>query len=143
MEVKYKNNAKGEFVSDKQFNKWRDVKAKLHYLSKGPMINEGEVYWCAFGENIGAEINGKNRAFSRLVLVLKKLSAITFLGVPLTSKLHTGTWYVDFRFLGNDEVAVLSQIRVLSVNRLYDKMGEVDKVDLSKIREGFHRLYCE
>lgn len=126
----------------KRFDEWMDVKARLHYLPTGPMIREGEVYWCAFGENVATEINGKNRAFSRPVLVFKKLSTDTFVGIPLTSKEHHGTWYVSFEFLGNTETAVLSQIRSLSAHRLYGKMGEIDGVDMQKIRKGFRDLYC-
>lgn len=129
-------------MEDKNFSNWMNVKARLHCLSKGPMIKEGEVYWCALGENIATEINGKNKAFSRPVLIYKKFSTDSFLGIPLTSKQHEGTWYVPFVFLGKTETAVLSQARTMSAHRLYDRMGELDDVDMKKIQQGFHELFC-
>lgn len=36
---------------------------------------------------------------------------------------------------------VLSQIRVFSVTRLYEKMGEINGVDMNKIVAGFANLY--
>ena len=72
----------------------------MHNTGRLPAIKEGEIWWCAMGENIGVEINGKN------------------------------------------EIAVLAQVRVFSVSRLYSKMGRVDETDLARIKEGFRSLYC-
>ena len=43
---------------------------------------------------------------------------------------------------GKNEIAVLAQVRVFSVSRLYSKMGRVDETDLARIKEGFRSLYC-
>ncbi len=83
---------------EKRFDEWIDVKETLHNLQKVPKINEGDIWWCGMGENIGVEINGKNVAFSRPVFIFKKLSHFGFLGIPLTSKRHEGYWYVPFDF---------------------------------------------
>lgn len=93
------------------------------------------------GENVGVEINGKNELFSRPVLVLKKLSRFGFLGVPLTSQEHEGSWYVHFDFRGRMQTAVLAQAKVMSALRLYDKMGQLPMSDLELVREGFRALY--
>ena len=128
-------------MDGKRFDEWNGVKKSLHRLAKLPRISEGDVYWCGFGENVGVEINGKNSAFSRPVVVLWKLSRYSFLGVPLTSREHVGTWYVEFEFLRKEEYAVLSQVRTLSVSRLYSRIGRLSTDDLSKIRKGFLKLY--
>ncbi len=65
------------------------------------------------------------------------------MGVPLSSQMHDGTWYVKFKFKGKYEVAVFSQIKVFSVSRLYTKMGQIDKADMLRIKTGFHELYCK
>lgn len=130
-------------MEKKNFDEWNTIKKRMHAASNMPRIKEGEVYWCGCGENVGVEINGKNELFSRPVLILKKLSKYGFLGVPLTSKLHYGTWYVLFNFQGRRQVAVLSQQRTYSVARLYDRMGQVDDMDLARIKEGFKQSYCE
>jgi len=93
------------------------------------------------GENVGTEINGKGRYFARPILIYRKLGALQFLGVPLTTQEHTGTWYVNFRFQNKEQYAALNQIRVINVLRLQERMGTVDKLDFSKVRTGFHSLY--
>ncbi len=125
----------------KYFKNWIGVKSNLHYAGICRTVKEGEIWWCAVGENVGVEINGKNKEFSRPVLVLKKLSKYGFMGVPLTSQEHIGSWYVDFIFQDKKQVAVLAQARVISVFRLYKKMGTVPNSDLELVREGFKRLY--
>ena len=74
------------------------MKRELYESNNMPNIRDGEIFWCGFGENIGVEINGKNKMFSWPVLVLKKLSRFGFLGVPLTSQPHEGSWYASYVF---------------------------------------------
>lgn len=126
---------------EKYFDEWNIVKCTLHCLGKIPQISEGEIYWCGIGENIGVEINGKNAAFSRPVLIFRKLSRFGFVGIPLTSKEHNGSWYVSFEFKGRHETAILAQVRNFSVFRLYDKMGRIAENDMAKIRQAFIELY--
>lgn len=120
----------------KRFDEWNTEKRRLHNHGRQTGVKTGELWWCAVGENIGVEINGKGEVFTRPVLVLKKLSKFGFMGIPLTSQAHEGSWYVKFRFKGKDEYAVLAQLRNLSVKRLYRKMGEVDDTDMKRIRDG-------
>ena len=51
---------------DKHFREWIDVKEDIHFNNVSHTINEGEIWWCAVGENVGIEINGKSDAFARL-----------------------------------------------------------------------------
>ena len=96
-----------------------------------------------FCENVGVEINGKSEYFSRPVLVLKKLSRYGFMGIPITSQKHEGSWYVSFEFQNRTETAVLSQAKVFSISRLYSRIGQVPDTDLAKVREGFIYLYSK
>lgn len=127
--------------SEKRFKEWIEVKEAKHFENVSRTINEGEVWWCAVGENVGIEINGKSDTFARPVLILKKLSRQGFLGVPLTSQKHTGSWYAEFEFKDKRQYAALCQIRVLSTSRLYKKMGMVPKSDLEIVQNGFRKLY--
>lgn len=129
--------------NEKRFDEWMGLKSNLHNVGRVPAIKECEVWWCALGENVGVEINGKNGVFSRPVLVLKKLSRYGFMGIPLTSQIHEGGWYVPFVFRDKTSVAVLSQARVVSVSRLYDRMGTLPDTDFVLVKEGFRKLYCE
>ena len=125
----------------KNFDDWIDLKKKLHYNAKKPRILEGEIWWCSFGENVGVEINGKSARFTRPVLIMKKLSGLGFMGIPLTSQSKTGSWYAKFVFLGKDEYAALCQARVMSVSRLHSRIGRVPESDLEKVKDAFIRLY--
>ena len=124
----------------KHFRGWIKLKAKLHFSRRICAIKDGDVWWCAVGENVGTEINGKSETFARPVLVLRKLSKYNFIGVPLTSKNHNGSWYVSFSFKNRKQTAVLSQIRNFSVSRLYNKMGVVPKTDLDLVKRGLINL---
>lgn len=99
--------------NEKDFKGWIKLKIKLHLTGHICAIKDGDVWWCAVGENIGTEINGKNQTYTRPVLVLKKLSRYNFIGIPLTSKAHIGSWYINFVFQNKVQTAVLSQIRIL------------------------------
>ncbi len=128
-------------MDDKRFTEWIGLKTKLHRIGRLPVIKEGEIWWCAIGENIGVEINGKSKVFSRPVLVFKKFGRCSFMGIPLTSKSHEGTWYASFVFQGKAECAVLSQARVISVSRLYSRIGELSDSDYNLVLNKFLNLY--
>lgn len=89
--------------NSKKFDEWNLEKSKIHYSNPIRTITEGEIWWCALGENVGVEINGKNNLFSRPIIILRKFSKLSFFGIPLTSKSHDGSWYVYFRFQGKDQ----------------------------------------
>lgn len=127
---------------DKYFDEWNVVKKIRHDSSRTPVIKEGEIWWCAMGENIGIEINGKHKRFSRPILILKKLSRFGFMGIPFTSQEHEGDWYASFVFRDKKQIAVLAQARVMSVSRLYEKMGDTTKGDFRQVKEAFAKLYC-
>ncbi len=127
-------------MEEKRFDEWMTVKEGLHNSNRLRSIKEGEVWWCGFGENVGAEINGKNDYFARPVVILRKLSRCNFIGIPLTSKRHEGTWYVSFVLNRREQVAVVAQIRNLSVARLYRKIGELPDADFDIIKDGLREL---
>ena len=124
---------------------WNIIKEDFHFTpeKKLQLVRNGEVWWAGVGENVGVEINGKSKYFSRPVLVLKKLSRFGFMGVPLTSQPHEGSWYVSFEFQDRIETAVLAQAKVFSVARLYGRIGQVPDTDLEKVRAGFIKLYSK
>lgn len=124
-----------------QFKIWIGLKESLHNMGRLRTIHEGDIWWCAMGENIGIEINGKNEVFSCSVLVFKRLSRYGFMDIPLTSQHHIGNWYVPFVFKDRLEVAVLAQARVMSVARLYKRMGTIPDSDFETVRQGFAKLY--
>jgi len=126
----------------KRFFEWIKLKERLHFKEhKPPLFKEGEIWWCAIGENVGIEVNGKGEAFSRPVFVYKKLSKDGFLGIPLSTIIKVGTWYVEVSFKEKKIVANLAQCRIVSFHRMYEKMGALDAHDIEKIKIGFLSLY--
>ena len=119
----------------KHFTEWIGLKEKLHFGNSAPRISEGDIWWCSCGENVGIEINGKSKLFSRPVFVYKKLGHLGFIGIPLTSQSKSGSWYVKIDFQGKNQTAVLSQIRTFSISRLSSRMVELDLSDIQKIKK--------
>lgn len=125
---------------NKDFDGWIELKKKIHAKKTVRSINNGDIWWCRIGENVGSEICGKGKDFLRPVLIVNKLSKQNFIGVPLTSKKHTGSWYVEFLFDNKKEYAIVSQVENISVYRLFYKMGEVPKSDLKLVLKGLIKL---
>ena len=100
------------------------------------IINEGQVYWCSLGENIGFEQNGKGEYFQRPVLVFKKFNNSMFWGVPMSTKIKDKNRYYTKVLLKNiEQSALISQLRVLDSKRLYQYIGYVSKNDFMRIQE--------
>ncbi|MBR2659329.1 type II toxin-antitoxin system PemK/MazF family toxin [Candidatus Saccharibacteria bacterium] len=127
----------------KRFYEWIKVKKSLHESSIQKCVKEGEVWWCGMGENVGVEINGKNEEFSRPILVFKKFGKYEFMGIPLSTKYHKGSWYVTYNFQGKKRTAVLCQAKTISVKRLYKRIGQLDEKDMLAIGNGFYKLLFE
>ncbi|MBQ8992356.1 type II toxin-antitoxin system PemK/MazF family toxin [Candidatus Saccharibacteria bacterium] len=119
---------------------WTTTKNQLRKRARVTGIKEGEIWWCAVGENIGVEINGKNSIFERPVLVFSKISRLGFVGIPLTSQKKEGDWYLHFKNQGKDEYAALTQIRFFSVHRVYRRLGQIDDEDYSRIAQGLSKV---
>lgn len=126
----------------KRFLEWITKKEKLHDAAhRPPLVSESEIWWASVGENIGSEINGKSRLFSRPVVIFKKLAHGFYLVVPTTTQTKTGSWFVPFRQGDTDMTACLHQVRSIDYRRLSSRLGKLDDHDFSRIRAGFTRLY--
>lgn len=128
----------------KRFLEWIAFKEKLHsILHKAPFVSEGEVWWASLGENIGFEINGKSKDFTRPVLIFRKLSSGFYFVIPLTTQAHKGTWYVNYKQRGVEITACLHQARSIDFRRLHGRLGELDQTDFQLVRDSFQRLYLK
>jgi mRNA-degrading endonuclease toxin of MazEF toxin-antitoxin module len=126
----------------KRFLEWIQLKEKLHQVRKGPPpVVEGDLWWISFGENIGAEINGKSGLFSRPGLILKKLSREFYLVAPSTTRPKTGSWFYKVSHKGVDMHFCLHQIRTIDYRRISNRLGMVSDEDLERIKTAFWNLY--
>ncbi|MEK7481052.1 MAG: type II toxin-antitoxin system PemK/MazF family toxin [Patescibacteria group bacterium] len=126
----------------KQFFEWIKIKEKLHNTdAEPPLVKERDLWWVSFGENIGSEMNGKSKLFSRPGLVIKKLSRGFYLIAPTTSQKKEGTWYVPMRQEGKDMFVCLHQVRTIDYRRLSTRLGVADEEDFRRVKEAFQKLY--
>ena len=124
-----------------EFDGWNIVKKDLELHGRCPKISEGQIWWSGVGRNVGTELNGKNSRYSRPVIIYKKICGNKFMAIPLSSKIHEGSWYVPFDFGGKHQVAVICDAKTLSVKRLYRMMGTLSVADYKKIHNGFLELF--
>jgi mRNA-degrading endonuclease toxin of MazEF toxin-antitoxin module len=130
---------------------WSVIKLKIDLNQKSPLyVSEGQVWWCQIGQNLGVEINGRNKkditkkVFFRAVLVFKKYNKNQGLIIPLTESLKVGRFYANFKFQGSDSTALLSQARTIDFKRLSSEnnkpIGRIDEKDYKIILENFIKL---
>ena len=126
----------------KRFFEWIGMKERLHDGAYAPpLVSEREIWWVSIGENVGSEINGKSRLFSRPVIIFKKLSHGFYFVIPTTTQNRTGTWYVSFRQQDKEMIACLHQARSIDYRRLSSRLGTLDDQDFERVNKGFHALY--
>jgi len=126
---------------EKRFNQWNELKQSLNAKDKIMHIKQGEIYFISIGQNIGFETYGKDKLFLRPVLVYKKLSKYSFIGIPLTSKVKEGSYFFNFQYKQEKEsTALLSQVRSFDTKRIAYYSGNIKNSDFSKLKEKLIRL---
>ena len=92
-------------------------------------------------ENVGAEINGKDKLFSKPVLIFRKLLHGFYFVIPITSQAKSGTWYVSFKIKDKEMCACLHKVRSIDYRRLSNRLGELEESDYEKIKISLKNLY--
>lgn len=117
-----------------KYDNWNLKKQDLQFNNNDTdkiLFNEGEIWWCSLGINIGNESFGKGKNFYRPVLIIKKLSNDLCVVLPVTSKKKVGSWFYNMNFHDKDQCIMLYQIRTIHIKRLNKRMGQItDKVML-------------
>jgi mRNA-degrading endonuclease toxin of MazEF toxin-antitoxin module len=123
----------------KDFNNWNRVKKNIDHGNR-LKVKVGEGFWCYLGLNIGTEQNGDEKYFRRPVIILKKYSGKTVLIAPLTTKLHSGSWYLNVKFNNILQQVVLNQIKPIDTKRLIKSMGQISDKEVDRIIISFFEL---
>lgn len=118
----------------RDFRQWHTVKQRLDSSQNPPTFNEREIWWCSVGLNVGYEIFGKDEIFTRPVLVVRKFSPYTFLGVPMTTGQRTGYFRYPYSVKGRDGFLLFDQTRTYDSRRLADMILKVHPNDFEKIK---------
>lgn len=124
----------------KDFDGWNVLKQKLDVAHKPPLFNEREIWWCSVGVNVGFEVYGKGFIYSRPVLVIKKLSRHSFLGIPLTSKRKDKPYHYPISFAGVEGSALIGQIRMMDNKRLSEVMGTLGRKQFEAVRTAVREM---
>lgn len=119
------------------YDSWNMVKKSLEQKDKPLYFRQGQIWWCNIGKNLGVEIYGKGKTFSRPVLVFKKLSTNSFLGIPLTTKIKNGARFKVIKHKGRKISLIFGQIRALDIKRLTNQIGEIDDEDFRQTKKAF------
>ena len=130
--------------TDYDFDRWNEVKKMTNAIHDVTHIffREQEIWWCYLGTNVGYEEDGKGDKSLRPVLVLRKFSPHTFVGLPLTTSNRKHAYLVhcdanDKRF----RQAIISQLRVIDIRRLHEKITFVGRESFSVIRKAVRELF--
>ncbi len=117
----------------KHFLEWIHDKISIDKKDRCLQIKQSEVYWCALGENVGDEENGKGGKFRRPVLIFKKFNNNIFWGIPMTTKNKDNKYYIKILLRDVEQSVIISQLRVLDTKRLDSKIGYISKLDFIKV----------
>jgi mRNA interferase MazF len=125
----------------KDFDSWNEQKKQANNRKEAPFCHDREVWWCALGVNVGSEQDGSGDGYRRPVLVLKGLSTVTCLVIPLT----TSTRHHPLRpsvgtIEGKDAHALISQMRVVDTKRLVRKVGYLERTIFEEIRKAVREM---
>jgi mRNA interferase MazF len=116
------------------YDSWNEKKKNIKTVNI--LFRERDIWWCKLGKNIGQEQDGSGDNFSRPVLILKKLDSKTCIILPITTQENTGSWFFELNNINNKKNwAILNQIRLISVNRLYYYIGYINQEDFIKIKK--------
>ena len=72
----------------------------------------------------------------------RKYDKYSFLGLPLSTKSKTGSWYASIIFGGQNQIVALVQGRVFDYRRLKEKMGELGEHESEKVQTLYFALHA-
>lgn len=125
---------------EKNFDQWNTEKQKLETKTQKYLFKNGDVWWMSIGINIGSESCGKGKTSRRPVLVLRKLSSNSFIGLPLTTKEKQGSWFCDITIDSQVQHVLLYQIRMFHTSRFQRRLTTLDDGDFNRVKEKLEAL---
>jgi len=122
-------------INQNIFDKWNTLKQKINQ-KETIKFRQGEIYFMSVGHNVGQEVYGHSDLFLRPVLVYRKLTHSSFVGIPLTSTEKEGSYYFTFRYTQKRlSTALLNQIRVFDIKRAEYCDGYINLKDYYNLKE--------
>ena len=121
----------------KDFDAWNENKKRIDAKEEERLFfKQGEVWWVAFGLNVGFEMNGRGAEYTRPAIILKKYNQYSFLALPLSTSKIVNEYRIPVGLIaGKDAVANLSQMRNIDSKRLVKKICFIDRVLFEGIKK--------
>lgn len=122
-------------LMQKDFDRWNEKKKITNADDTRKLCHDREIWWAAFGVNIGREQDGRGDNFERPIVVYSVLSSDTFLAVPLSTKKRMDKFQSLIVHEAVSGYALLDQIKVLDKKRLLRKIGMVKQEEFDILRK--------
>lgn len=128
-----------------EYDRWNEIKKEITLKKQNLIFKNRDIFWLQVGNNIGFETDGKGKDFLRPVLVLRKFSKDSFLGIPLTTSQKDDIFHYKFILNSNKKVnyATLSQVKLFDAKRLYNKLGKISVNDFELLKIKLKELVFE
>jgi len=120
---------------------WTSVKARIIMSEHRPFPRKREVWWASLGQNIGIEVNGKNKRFERPVLVISVLNADSLFVAPITSTIGGNQRYlIPFTsHNGTSQSVNIFQLRTLSTKRFIRKISDISIGNFNAVLDSINK----
>jgi len=126
----------------KDFDRWNTLKKQTNSKSENKFYKPRDVWWCRLGVNIGSEQDGKEREFTRPILIVAPMSDKTCLVVPLTISTETHRHRVSIGLIDNKQAkAIVSQMKVVDIKRLVLKIYRLDVNNFDKVKKSIRSFF--
>ena len=128
-----------------KLDEWNAIKKGIDGQENRKKLEIRRIYWVSIGQNVGGEIYGKSRIFTRPVLVVNVFFNGLFVGVPLSSKVRNKRGKFCHKFTdskGKEQLALLGQMRIYDSRRKTSSrhIGEIDDETFKIIKEKIKRI---
>jgi len=119
----------------KDFDRWNELKKKIHDERKNVLYNQGEIWWCHLGVNVGFEEDGAGLDSERPVVIVRRFSVQLCWVIPLSTSLKNNPYYIKAGMISDQPAsAILSQMRPIDTKRLINMIGVMDKTIFSNTK---------
>ena len=120
---------------------WNQIKVRTSKKESKVLFKRGEIWWCRVGLNVGEEIFGKGIQFLRPILVFRKFTSNSFLGLALTTQEKKGSWYAETILNNKKRFVMLNQARIFDKKRLVERIGTIEDCQFIEVKNRFVDLY--
>ncbi|OED38990.1 hypothetical protein AB834_00405, partial [PVC group bacterium (ex Bugula neritina AB1)] len=97
--------------------------------------------WASLGVNLGSEIDGKGKTFTRPILILHVIGSRLALVIPMSTKIKDIRGYTKLEWGSRVSALCLHQLRVISQKRLLRRIGKLSTSKLEKVKKEVEEFY--